>query len=145
MKTFIRLFLLPLLMLSVPAYAEIEKFGNVDVNYNVITTDTLSPAMAKAYGIKRSNLRGMLTIALTQPSDGGQLKHVGANVSATVINMVEQLHDIKIRSITEGGATYYIGDFAIAPPDRLRFVINITETDAKKAYKVEFQKDFQAY
>lgn len=143
MKALAVTLLLGLLACAVPARAEIEKFGNVDVNYNVITTDTLSPAIAKAYGIERSSRRGLLTVAITQPNENGLPRHVSASVAANALNLVEQMLKINLRRIEEGNATYYIGDFALAPPDRLRFTIDITETAAKKAYKIEFQKDFQ--
>lgn len=142
MKTLSHTLLVSLLFLAAPSFAEIQKFGDVDVNYNVITTDTLSPQMAKAYGITRSNRRGLLTVAVSKPNELGLPKPVAASVKASTVNMIEQHRDIKIRSIHEGTAIYYIGEFAFATPDFLRFTLSIAEKAGGKPFKIEFQKNY---
>ena len=47
MKILTNMLLFSLAFLAVSADAEIQKFGDLDVNYNVITTDTLAPQVAK--------------------------------------------------------------------------------------------------
>lgn len=142
MKTLANVLLVPLLFLATPSFAEIQKFGELDINYNVITTDTLSPQMAKAYGITRSNHRGLLTVAVTKTNELGLPKPVAASVKASTVNMIEQHRDIKVRSIQEGGAIYYIGEFAFATPDFLRFTLKIAEKEGSKPFMIEFQKNY---
>lgn len=145
MKTLTQMLLFSLALLSVPASAEIEKFGNVDVNYNVITTDTLSPQVAKAYGIKRSKHRLMLTVAVSSPNEKGLPTPIPAKVSANYVNMMAQQRVLRMRSIKEDEALYYIGDFAFSVPDTLRFTLNVTESGAEKPRKIEFQRSFEKY
>lgn len=71
MKKLAKMLFCALLAVSMPAFAEMEKFGGLEVNYSVITTDTLTPAIAKVYGIERSPRRGMLTVAVVEPKAGG--------------------------------------------------------------------------
>ncbi len=131
-----------LALLSTSAVAEMEKFGNFEVNYSVITTDSLVPVIAKAYGIERSPRRAMLTVSVTEPTAGGALRHVSAAVDANIVNQFAQVLPVKMRSINEGTATYYLGDFAIAPPDYLRFTLSISGAALGRTLKVDFQKNF---
>lgn len=137
--------LLSLAFLAITAYAETQKFGNVDVNYNVVTTDTLAPQVAKAYGIKRSKNRLLLTVAASRPDEKGVLRAVNADVTAYTVNMIEQHRKIKMRRISEGEAIYHIGDFGFATPDFLRFTISVTEPGSDKPHKIEFQRNFDKF
>lgn len=145
MKTLTPMLLFSLALVSVPASADIEKFGNVDVNYNVITTDTLSPQVAKAYGINRSKHRLMLTVAVSRANEKGLPTPIPAEVSAHYVNMMTQQRVIEMRSIQEGEALYYIGDFAFSVPDTLRFTLNVTQSGAENPHKIEFQRSFEKY
>lgn len=144
MKTLSKMLFTALLAVSMSALAGVEKFGNLEVNYNVITTDTLTPAIAKVYGIERSPRRGMLTVAVTDRETSGVLRHVPVDIAASSVNLMDQVITVKMRSIREGSAIYYIGDFGIAPPDTLRFTLKVSGTEVGKAHKVEFQKNFPA-
>jgi hypothetical protein len=137
--------LFSLAFLAVTAYAETQKFGNVDVNYNVVTTDTLAPQVAKAYGIKRSKNRLLLTVAASRPDERGVPRAVNADVTAYTVNMIEQHRKIKMRRISEGEAIYHIGDFGFATPDFLLFTISVTEPGSDKPHKIEFQRNFDKF
>lgn len=143
MNTLIKAVLVSLqLFTTLPAVAEIQKFGDLDVNYNVITTDTLSPQIAKAYGITRSSHRGLLTLAVSKANEFGLPKPVAASVKASTVNMIEQHRDITIRTIREGAAIYYIGEFAFATPDFLRFTVSVVEKAGGTPFKLEFQRNY---
>lgn len=145
MKTLTRMFMFCLALFSFPLYAEIQKFGAVDINYSVVTTDTLSPQVAKAYGISRSKNRLLLTVAVTRTDEKNIPRPVSADVTAQTVNMIEQQRQIKMRNINEGEAIYYIGDFNFASPDILRFTLNVAEPGAAKPYRIEFQRNFERY
>ena len=91
--------LFSLALLAVTAEAEIQKFGDLDVNYNVITTDTLAPQVAKAYGIKRSKNRLLLTVAASRLDEKGVPRAVDAEVKAYTVNMIAQHRKINMRPI----------------------------------------------
>lgn len=142
MKTFTNMLLAAALILPVTASAEIQHFDNLDINHNVITTDSLVPEVAKAYGITRSKRRALLTIAASRPGTNGTPQSVEVDVTAYVVNLTEQMRRIKMRKISEGNAIYLIGDFGIAPPEYLKFSIDVTEKGMAKPYKIEFRKEF---
>jgi hypothetical protein len=145
MKTLASLFLFCLIVLSLPVHAEIQKFGDVDINYNVVTTDTLAPQVAKAYGITRSKNRLLLTVAVSRMDENNIPRPVSAEVTAHTVNMIEQQRRIRMKTINEGEAIYYIGDFSFATPDFLRFTLNVAEPGAAKPYKIEFQRNFERF
>ncbi|MBZ0106418.1 MAG: DUF4426 domain-containing protein [Sulfuricella denitrificans] len=145
MKTRTSLLMACLIGLSFPVCAEVQKFGDVEINYNVVTTDTLSPKVAKAYGISRSKNRMLLTVVVTRPDGGGIPRPVSADVTAQSVNMIQQQRPIRMRSINEGEAIYYIGDFGFTSPDFMRFTLNIAEAGAASPYKIEFQRNFERY
>lgn len=145
MKTLSGLFLFCLTGLSFPVHADIQKFGDVEINYNVVTTDTLSPKVARAYGIVRNKHRMLLTVVVTRPDGEGVPKPLSAEVTAQSVNMIQQQRPIRMRSINEGEAIYYIGDFGFTSPGFMRFTLNVVEAGAAAPYKIEFQRNFERY
>ncbi len=141
MKILAKLVLPLLLLAAAPALAErSQTFGDVTVHYNVITTDTLTPEVAKAYDISRSRYRGLLTMSVLKPNKLGMAQPVAAKISAYAVNLSEQLRNISMREIREGGAIYYIGEFSVAPQETLRFTTSITPEGQKEANKLEFEQ-----
>lgn len=144
-KILTNMLLLSLPFLAVAAHAEVKKFGDLEVNYNVIVTDTLAPQVAKTYGIQRSKHRLLLTVAVSRPDEKGVPRAINADVTAYTLNMIEQHRQIKMRRISEGEAIYYVGDFGYATPDFLRFTINVTEPGSGKPHKIEFRRNFEKF
>ena len=145
MKISTNMLLFFLMFLSVPSYAEMQKFGDLDVNYNVITTDTLAPQVAKVYGIERSKNRLLLTVAASRLDERGYPRAVNTDVTAYTVNMIDQYRKVKMRRISEGEAIYHIGDFGFATPDFLRFTVHVTEPGSDKPHKIEFQRNFEKF
>jgi hypothetical protein len=139
MKT-LATFILPLLLwAATPALAErSQTFGDLTVHYNVITTDTLTPEIARAYNITRSKYRGLLTVSVLRPNKLGVGEPVAAKMDAYAVNLSEQLRNIDMREVREGRAIYYLGTFSVAPQETLRFTVNIHAEGAKN--KLEFQQ-----
>ena len=77
------------LLIAVPfsSYAEnVTKFGDYVVHHTALPTDILLPEVARAYKIKRSKNRGMLSIVVHHKGKG-----VGAKVTGTGVNLNSQL------------------------------------------------------
>ncbi len=145
MKILTNMLLFSLAFITASAHAEMQKIGDLDVNYNVMTTDTLSPQVAKTYGIERSKNRLLLTVSVSRPDERGVPRAVDADVTAYTVNMIEQHRKIKMRRISEAEAIYYLGDFGFATPDFLRFTVNIADPGSGKPHKIEFQRNFEKF
>ena len=129
MKKIIQLTIISLLLsFQSIAFAESSKtIGNFIVHYNAISTESLPPAVARAYGITRSKNKGLLNISVLKKGSGFQGVEAQIGVSAT--NLTGQLRDIQLRKIVEQNAIYYISVFSVANRETLDFSIKVTTQD----------------
>ncbi|MBT3203279.1 MAG: DUF4426 domain-containing protein [Gammaproteobacteria bacterium] len=129
MKKIIQLTIISLLLsFQSIAFAESSKtIGNFIVHYNAISTESLPPAVARAYGITRSKNKGLLNISVLKKGAGFQGVEAQIGVSAT--NLTGQLRDIQLRKIVEQNAIYYISVFSVANRETLDFSIKVTTQD----------------
>lgn len=112
--------------------------GNYIVHYNALSTESLPPAVARAYGITRSKNRGLLNISVLKKGGGFQGVEAVIDVSAT--NLTGQLRNINLRKIEEQNAVYYISEFSVADQETLDFAIKVTTADnASGSFKLRQQ------
>ena len=124
------------------AHAEIsQKFGNLEIHYNALTTDELSPEVARAYKIERSKTRGMVTMSVLQKNKVGVLTPVPAKLTVYATNLTQQLANIPMREIKEGTAIYYLGEFRVVPPDTLKFTATV-EVAGEPKHEMTFDQKF---
>lgn len=124
------------------AHAEkAQKFGNLEIHYNALTTDDLLPEVARAYKIERSKTRGLLTLSVLKKNEMGVPVPVPAKISILVTNMTQQLSPLTMREIKEGTAVYYLAEFRVAPPDTLTFS-GVIETQGEPRREVKFSQTF---
>jgi hypothetical protein len=124
------------------AHAEIsQKFGNLEIHYNALTTDELQPEVARAYKIERSKTRGMVTLSVLKKNKVGVPTPVPAKLTIYVTNLTQQLSNIDMREIKEGTAIYYLGEFRVAPPDTLKFTATV-EVPGELKQEMTFSQQF---
>ncbi len=134
---------LPLALAAHTARAEqAQDFGEHVVHFNAVTTDFLSPEVAKSYGIRRSRTRGLLTVSVMRRLVAGATKPVPAQVEARAVNLSGQLKRIRMREIREEGAIYYIGEFPLSGSETLDFEIEVRPQGVGHPYKVRFRQRF---
>jgi len=129
-----------LLAMQTIAYAESSQMvGNYIVHYNAISTESLPPAVARAYGITRSKNRGLLNISVLKK--GGGFEGVEADIDVSATNLTGQLRDINLRKIQEQKAIYYISEFSVADRETLDFSIKVTTAD-KQTGNMKLRQQF---
>ncbi len=112
------------------AFAESsQEVGNYIVHYNAISTESLPPAVATAYGITRSKNKGLLNISVLAKGAGFQGVEAEIDVSAT--NLTGQLRAIELRKIEEQKAIYYISVFSVTNRETLDFSIKVKTADGQ--------------
>jgi hypothetical protein len=136
-KTF-ALLILALLPLAGQAREPVA-FANYIVHYNAFTSDILDPAIAQAYGIRRSHNRAVLTIAV---QDRTSKKGVSALIAGSAVTLNQQIRDLSIREFREGEAIYYLADFPINNEEILDFTVNVTPQGASQPYQLRFRQQF---
>jgi len=126
------------------AHAEIsQKFGPLEIHYNALTTDELSPEVARAYKIERSKTRGLVTMSVLMRNKLGVMKPVPAKISLYATNLNQQLANVEMREINEGTAIYYLGEFRVTPPDTLKFTATVEVAGEPKREMVFNQKFYK--
>lgn len=124
------------------AHAEIaQKFGDLEIHYNALTTDELLPEVARAYRIERSKTRGLVTMSILKPNKIGVPTPVPAKLGVYATTLSQQLSNITMREIREGTAIYYLGEFRVTPPDTLRFTATV-EVAGEPRYEMVFEQKF---
>jgi hypothetical protein len=116
-------------------------FGDYTIHYNALPTNSLSPNVAKAYGIRRSGNRGMINIAVRKKLAGGSDVAVPAKVRAKMRNIHAQISSLDMQKIQEEKSIYYISDFKVDNAKPQRFNIEVIP-EGSPLRKIEFSQTF---
>ena len=122
-----------------------REFGNYEVHFNALRTDTLTPDIARSYGIQRAANRVLLNVTLLhKEADQAPRKPVNATVQVDAYNLNGQLKNLEMRRIAEGEAIYYIGETSIAGSEILVFDIKVTPEGQTQPLEVKLKREFDA-
>ncbi len=121
-----------------------KDFDGLEVHYNAIRTDQLTPEVARAYGIERSPSRVLLNVAMLAKTPGGAATPVDGTVSASAHNLNGQLKSLAMRRVQEGPAVYFIGEVGISGEEILVFNIDVEPVTGGGLRSVQFKREFFA-
>jgi hypothetical protein len=125
-----------------PAEENSQTFGNLEVHYNALRTDELTPEVARAYGIERSGNRVLLNVSLLEKTADGRTAPIDGTVTATARNLNGQLKDLEMRRIQEGPSIYFIGEVGISGNEIVVFDIELVPNDGSGRRSVQFKREF---
>ena len=129
--------------MSVVALAEnATQVPGYTIHHNAMTTDNLSPQVAKAYNIQRSKSRGLLNVSVIKEQPGTTGTPVKARVSATATNLSGQSRTIEMREVQDGDAIYYLADFRVTNEETLDFSLEVQPDGASKNYRASLRQQF---
>ncbi len=142
------LFILALSFVSLNSYAESEnsrEFGDYVVHYNAFRSDTISPEVAKQYGLPRANNKVLINIAVLKKVMNTTGKPTKSVVTGHASNLTGQLKQLEFKEITEGTAIYYLAETKISDGEFLKFDLKVTPEGETKAARLNFNKRFFTY
>lgn len=119
-------------------------FGDLEVHYNAVRTDLLTPDIARAYGIERSPNRVLLNVAMLQKTPGSAAIPVDGTVTVGAHNLNGQLKGLEMRRVQEGPAIYFIGEVGISGDEILVFNITVQPVTGGARHEVQFKREFSA-
>jgi Domain of unknown function (DUF4426) len=126
-----------------PAEETFKDFGNYEVHFNAVRTDSLTPEVARSYGIQRSANRAMLNVTvLHKEAEHAPRKPVDADVKVDAYNLNGQLKNLELRRVSEGDAIYYIGEVSISGAEILVFDISVTPAGEAAPFTLKFKREF---
>jgi Domain of unknown function (DUF4426) len=117
-------------------------FGDLEVHYNAVRTDQLTPDVARVYGIERSPNRVLLNVAMLQKKPGGAAVPVDGTVTVHAHNLNAQLKDLQMRRVQEGPAIYFIGEVGISGDEIMIFNITVDPATGGGRHEVQFKREF---
>lgn len=133
-----------LLMLLAPraaAAGQSERYGPYVVYYSALSTDMLTPDVARTYGFVRSSHQGLLNIAIKRDNGSGDGQAVSGTISGSATNLTGQRVPVEFLQVKEGDAIYYLGTFPISGSDTVRFDLNVAPA-GDVAHKLVFSRDY---
>ncbi len=140
------IFLSAITLFSLNSYAENSKeFGDYVVHYNAFRSDTISPEVAKQYGLARANNRVLINIALLKKVLNTTGKPTAAKVTGHASNLTGQLKQLEFKEITEGNAIYYLAETKISDGEFLKFDLKVIPEGETRAARLQFDKRFFTY
>jgi len=144
MKILMKSLVLLAMMTSMPAIAQqAQEFGDYIIHYSAMNTSVLTPEVAKAYGIRRSDSRGLINITVLKNAGEESATAVKAAVAATGRNLTGQTRNVELREIDDGdGAIYYIGELSVRNMETFDFTVEVTPEGNSKPYTVKFRQQF---
>jgi len=119
-----------------------KDFGDYVVHFNSLSTEQLSPDVARQYDIVRSSNRALLNVSIIKKVPGALGTSVSGSVSASAINLTGQLKNITLREIREEQAIYYIGEAMISNEETLIFTIDTTPINESSRFSIRYMKQF---
>ena len=140
------LFISALSLVSLNSYAENSKeFGDYVIHYNAFRSDTISPDVAKQYGLTRASNRILINIAVLKKVLNTTGKPTSSKVTGHASNLTGQLKNLEFKEITEGNAIYYLANTKISDGEFLKFDIKIIPDGETRAARLRFDKRFFTY
>jgi len=132
------------LALALPALADNStRSGEFVVHHNAVPTTSLTPDIARQYGITRSANRALVNISVRQGEPGAD-RAVRAAVTLVATNLNGQRLDLRAREVREGEAVYYLAEARITGNDTLVFDLAVTPEGASAPIKASFRQEFFA-
>lgn len=145
-KLFKTFFVLAVSLISLNSYAESSReFGDYVIHYNAFRSDTISPEVAKQYGLARANNRILINIAVLKKVMNTTGKPTSSKVTGHASNLTGQLKQLEFKEITEGNAIYYLAETKISDGEFLKFDIKIIPEGETRAARLRFDKRFFTY
>lgn len=137
------LFLVSTLLAPLCAQAENSTTASgFTIHHNAFPTSTLTPEVAKAYGIQRSKFRGMLNVSVIKEKEGTTGTSVPARVDVNTRVLTGQSTRLPMREIKEQDAVYYVGEFPVQNEEKVNFVIAVTPDGSSDAVIVNMEEQF---
>ncbi len=131
--------------LLAPSWASAENSTTAygfTIHHNAFTADTLTPEIAKSYGLQRSKFRGLLNVSVIKDVPDTTGTPVPADLKAEIILLTGQKSPLIMKEIREGSAIYYIGEFPVQNAQTINFALDVKPQGSDKPVRIHMDQEF---
>lgn len=118
----------------------VARVDDLTVRASVVPTMAMGQAVADGYGIERDP-RALLLMVAVRRGTGADASAVPARVVANAIDLRGVRQPVALREVAYGELTDHLGVVRLAPPDTLRFHIEV-QTASARPITLQFARDF---
>lgn len=109
-----------------------ETLGNWNVHYIVINTSFLTPEIARAYGLQRSQFQGLVNISVL---DKDSHKAQSVSVMGDATNLLGTKKTLTFKEVKDGDAIYYLAVLPFRDQEQYRFNLYISHGNEQQTLK----------
>jgi hypothetical protein len=117
------------------------QIGDASVRASLVRTDVLNEAVAKRYGIARSENTVLLLVGVRRGGAGSEVA-VPARIRATVARLPQPPTPLTLREQRAGEWLDYVGTVEIDPPETVQFALDVSLEDGGST-TLRFSRDFR--
>lgn len=125
-------------LISLPAHAGSEDFGDYEVHWSVFPSTFLTPEVAKTNNLQRSKGIGVVNIAIMQKDESDILKPVTGQVEGKASNDIQQVKFLAFRRIQEGDSVYFIAQYQYSTGELMTFNVTARPSGHSQDLPVRF-------
>ncbi|MEE4184494.1 MAG: DUF4426 domain-containing protein [Gammaproteobacteria bacterium] len=119
------------------------QIGNYVVRANAMNTVDLTPDVASAYEITRSEDRALVNlVVLRKDAERGVDIPVKADVSLSAANLTGQVKNVEVFEVIDGDSIYYLSEIAVENRETINFDFDIRPQDSDRTLLVRFSHEF---
>lgn len=118
--------------------------GDLVLHYSAVPMLSITPEVARRFGLTRSASRALLTVALRRPVAGALDEAVPATLRAAATNEAGQRQELRLREVREGTAIYYLAEARSVDRETLRFEIEAEVAGRERPITLRFSQAFFA-
>jgi len=129
----------PVQPVSVPA-GSADLAGSLRVHYNLLPTLAMGEAVAREYGVERSDGTALLVLALRRPTDAGDEVAAEGELTADVVDLSGRRQAVALRRVATGEYVDYIGTVRAGQHDTLRVEVSVVADGRRQEF--DFRRNF---
>lgn len=118
--------------------AQYKELSPWQVHYIAFPSTFVQPKIAQAYGLERSNYKGIVNISILK-NDADNTAQT-ASLSGTAKNLLGNKQVLEFKEVVEGDSIYYLAQVKFTNEEILRFDIEIKQNN--QFQKLQFQQKF---
>ncbi|GAB3342774.1 hypothetical protein GCM10027359_23200 [Marilutibacter aestuarii] len=117
----------------------VATLGDARVRASVVPTARISDAVARQYGIEPATNTVLLLVGVRTGPEMNETA-LPAQVAASVQDLRGVSQPLELRRIDNGTLIDYVGTARVAPPDSLRFDVDVVLEDGRRT-RLRFSRD----